>query len=130
MKAHVLTAAVLAVLASQAGWAASEGGDTWSETQPVQQSAYAALPSALAVVSADPDLAFEGSEGGDTWSSLQALGEATDQVPEQGSTATSMQYAGLPGGSEGGDTWSRFTPALEGAPTGSTGLAAATAPGQ
>ena len=71
MKMHVLTAAVLAALASQAVLAASEGGDTWSAVEPVQQPTYSVLkPSAPA-----PDAAFGGSEGGDTWSSLQALRE-------------------------------------------------------
>jgi hypothetical protein len=127
MKMHVLTAAVVAVLASQAGWAASEGGDTWSEVQPVQQSAYSVLQSTPAVVSADPGLqaAFEGSEGGDTWSSVQALRDAGDQDTLQASRGN-MDYAGLPGGSEGGDTCSSVAPALESAPTSATGLAAAT----
>lgn len=132
MKMHVLTAAVVAALASQAGWAASEGGDTWSELQPTQQSAYSAMQSTSAVVAADPgpQAAFEGSEGGDTWSSVQALRDAGDQVTQQASRGTSMDYAGLPGGSEGGDTWSSVAPALESGPTSSTGLAAVKAPEQ
>jgi len=114
MKVHVLTVAVLAALASRAVLAASEGGDTWSAVQAVQQSTYSALQSAPRVDSAAPalDSAFEGSEGGDTWSSLQALRETSVQQANmqdrRGRTDTS--YAGLPGGSEGGDTWSRFVP--------------------
>jgi hypothetical protein len=37
MKMHVLTATVLAALASQAVLAASEGGDTWSRFVPPPQ---------------------------------------------------------------------------------------------
>jgi hypothetical protein len=68
MKMNVLTAAVLAALASGSVLAASEGGDTWSTVQPVQQSTYSALSTASRL-----DVAFQGSEGGDTWSSVQAL---------------------------------------------------------
>ena len=67
MKMHVLTAAVLVALASQAVLAASEGGDTWSAVEPVQQPTYSVLkPPAPA-----PDAAFGGSEGGDTWSRFE-----------------------------------------------------------
>ncbi len=70
MKMHVLTAAVLAALASRAVLAASEGCDTWSAVEPVQQSTYLMLQSASGVDSPEPalDAAFEGSEGGDTCS--------------------------------------------------------------
>jgi hypothetical protein len=70
MKMHVLTATVLAALASRAVLAASEGGDTWSAVEPVQQPTYSVMQSAPRVDPAAlvPDAAFEGSEGGDTWS--------------------------------------------------------------
>ena len=68
MKMNVLTAAVLATLASGSVLAASESGDTWSTVQPVQQSTYSPLPSASRL-----EVALQGSEGGDTWSSVQAL---------------------------------------------------------
>jgi hypothetical protein len=129
MKVHVLTAAVLAMLASRAVLAASEGGDTWSALEPVQQSTHSAVQSAPRVDSPEPalDSAFEGSEGGDTWSSLQAQRETTVQQASiqdrHGRTETS--YAGLPGGSEGGDTWSRFMPQFQSQPMGSPGLASA-----
>ena len=75
MKMHVVTAAVLVALASQAVLAASEGGDTWSDVERVQQSADSTFKSVSGVDSPDPakGAAFEGSEGGDTWSSVEAL---------------------------------------------------------
>jgi hypothetical protein len=127
MKMHILTAAVLAALASQAVLAASEGRDTWSAVEPVQQSTYSVVQSAPSVDSSQPalDAAFEGSEGGNTWSSLQALRETTVQQAsiEHGPDRTDTRYAGPVGGSEGGDTWSRFEPQLQGQPMGSAGLA-------
>jgi hypothetical protein len=129
MKVHVLTAAVLAALASRAVLAASEGGDTWSALEPIQQSTYSVLQSAPRVESPEPalDAAFEGSEGGDTWSSLQALRETTVQQASiqdhRGQADT--EYAGPVGGSEGGDTWSSLVPQLQGQPMGSSGLASA-----
>ncbi len=127
MKMHVLTAAVLAALASRAVLAASEGGDTWSAVEPVQQPTYSVMQSAPGVDPAAlvPDAAFEGSEGGDTWSSLQALREtAAQQASVQHRPGrTDTRYAGLLGGSEGGDTWSHFVPQPQGQPMGSAGLA-------
>jgi hypothetical protein len=129
MKMHVLTAAVLAALASRAVLAASEGGDTWSAVEPVQQSTYSVLQSVPRVDSPAPalDAAFEGSEGGDTWSSLDAVRETTVQQAsiQDHPGPTDTKYAGLIGGSEGGDTWSRFVPQLQSQPIGSAGLASA-----
>jgi hypothetical protein len=129
MKMHVLTAAVLAALASRAVLAASEGGDTWSAVEPLQQSTYSMLQSASGVDSPKPalDAAFEGSEGGDTWSSVQALSETPVEQASSHDRAgrTNSEYAGEVGGSEGGDTWSRFVPQLQGQPMGSAGLASA-----
>ena len=130
MKMRVLTAAVLAALASRAALAASEGGDTWSEIQPIQESTYSVLqtpslvdPTALAL-----DPAFEGSEGGDTWSSVQALRDTSGQQVAQDRLGRSKtEYASLPGGSEGGDTWSRFVPQFENRPLDSAGLASGAA---
>lgn len=68
MKLKVLTAAVLATLASGSVLAASEGSDIWSTVQPVQQSTYSGPPSAPR-----PDVAFQGSEGSGTLSSVDAL---------------------------------------------------------
>ena len=127
MKMNVLTVAIMTALASRAVLAASEGGDTWSAVEPVQQSSYSTLQSASGVDSPQPaaDAAFEGSEGGDTWSSLQALSQTpVDQASSHDRAGrTSSDYAGEVGGSEGGDTWSRFVPQLQGQPTGSAGLA-------
>jgi hypothetical protein len=129
MKMHVLTATVLAALASRAVLAASEGGDTWSAVEPVQQPTYSVMQSAPRVDPAAlvPDAAFEGSEGGDTWSSVQALSETPVEQASSHDHAdrTSLQYGGELGGSEGGDTWSRFEPQLQGQPMGSAGLASA-----
>src|SRR5207302_9728468 len=121
MKMHILTVAVMAALASRAVLAASEGGDTWSAVEPVQQAANSVLQPAAAA----PDAAFEGSEGGDTWSSLQALRETTAQQAsiQDRPGRTDARYAGQVGGSEGGDTWSRFEPQLQGLPIGAAGLA-------
>jgi hypothetical protein len=100
MKMNVLTVAVLAALTSGSVLAASEGGDTWSKVQPVQQSTYSALPSASRL-----DVAFQGSEGGDTWSSVQALPRSfapggSRAVSGTGSTDLwSNDFRGLVGGS-------------------------------
>jgi hypothetical protein len=126
MKMRVLVVAIVAALGARVALAASEGGDTWSEVQPVQRSTQSVLQSAPHVASSEPQLgtAFEGSEGGDTWSSVQALRETSDQqVAEDRRARTDTDYAGLPGGSEGGDTWSRFVPQEEGRPTGAAGFA-------
>ena len=70
MKMRVLAVAVVAALGAHVALAASEGGDTWSEVQPVQGAAQSVLLSAPQVASSESQLgsAFEGSEGGDTWS--------------------------------------------------------------
>jgi hypothetical protein len=126
MKMQVLTAAVLAALASRAVLAASEGGDTWSEIQSAQRSTYSVVQSTSPVDSAVAplDAAFKGSEGGDTWSAVQAQGETDgQQVAKDLPGRHNTDYAGVPGGSEGGDTWSRFVPQFQSQPVGSTGLA-------
>ncbi len=73
MKMHLVLAAFAAVC-SHAAFAASEGDDTGSEVQSLQQST---CPIAQSAPRVDPapalDAAFERSEGGDTWSSVQAL---------------------------------------------------------
>ena len=132
MKVHVFTATVLAAFASQVVMAASEGGDTWSEIQPAQRSAYSLLQSVQCTDPVDLDLesTSAGSEGGDTWSSVQALQDTNEQAARVASRETSTEYAGSPGGSEGGDTWSRFAQAPEGEPMSSTGLVAVTPTGQ
>jgi hypothetical protein len=126
MKIQVLTAAVLAALASPVVFAASEGGDTWSEIQSAQQSTYTVVQSTSPVdPAATPlDAAFKGSEGGDTWSAVQALAETDgQQVAKDLPGRHNSGYAGVSGGSEGGDTWSRFVPQFQSQPVGSTGLA-------
>ena len=78
MKTHVLATAVLAALAWRAAVAASEGGDTWSAVERVQQSAYSVLQPAQQVEPATAmNASRDCSEGGDTWSNLQALHETT-----------------------------------------------------
>jgi hypothetical protein len=126
MKMRVLTVAVVAALGAQVALAASEGGDTWSEIQPLQRSSHSVLQSASHVASAEPlgPTAFAGSEGGDTWSSVQALREAPAlQVAQDPAAAPEAGYASLRGGSEGGDTWSRFVPQEAGGPTETASLA-------
>src|SRR5690348_1953616 len=90
MKMHVLTATVLAALASQAVLAASEGGDTWSSLQAqgettVQQASIQNRPGRT-----DSEYAGEtdGSEGGDTWSRFVP--------PPQGQPTGSARLASAP----------------------------------
>lgn len=130
MKMHVLTAAVLATLASSAVLAASEGGDTWSAVQAGRPSTYSVLRSTPRPWAEDS--AWVGSEGGDTWSSLQPRRETTGQDGPiaQRPARTDAGYAGVVGGSEGGDTWSRFMPQQQGQPTGSAGMASARSGGR
>ena len=126
MKIHVLTAAVIATLASGAALAASEGGDTWSEVQAVQQPTYSVLRSAphAAPQQSALDAAFKCSEGGDTWSSLQAVLETRGlQAIQDHPDGGDARYIGLPGGSEGGDTWSRFVLQFQSQAKGSRDLA-------
>jgi hypothetical protein len=126
MKMHVLTVAVLTALASRVALAASEGGDTWSAVEAVQESTSTAQL-AQRVGPAQPDDAFKGSEGGDTWSSLQAARETGVQQAriEQRPDRTGAQYARQDRGSEGGDTWSRFVPQVQTETMGSDNLASA-----
>jgi hypothetical protein len=79
MKMHLVLAA-LAAVCSQTSFAASEGGDTWSEQQP-QPVAGLTQPFAAATTefSTSPQgLSASASEGGDTWSELrlQATGRS------------------------------------------------------
>jgi hypothetical protein len=124
MKTHVLAAAVLAALVSRVAVAASEGGDTWSAVEPVQQSAYPSLQAAtLEEPAAALDSVWSGSEGGDTWSRFVApratiARQATEEdVADRGDATVAY-------GSEGGDTWSRFLPQSEGRPMRTARLAA------
>jgi hypothetical protein len=81
MKMHVLTAAVLAALASGTALAASEGGDTWSELRSsglvtsAQSSVVANAASGSVQPSTQPSVSDAStqaaSEGGDTWSAVQ-----------------------------------------------------------
>ena len=126
MKTHVLATAVLAALAWRAAVAASEGGDTWSAVERVQQSAYSVLQPAQQVEPATAmNASRDCSEGGDTWSNLQALHETTfGQAGTQDRTGpTEAMVAGPDGGSEGGDTWSRFLPQPEGRSTNTAEMA-------
>jgi hypothetical protein len=76
MKMHVLTAAVLTVLASQAGWAASEGGDTWSSVQALRDAGDQDTQQASSGTSMEYAGLPGGSEGGDTWSSVAPVLES------------------------------------------------------
>ena len=73
MKMHLVVAAALAALSSHAAFAASEGGDTWSELQPVAGSTLS-LTTTTAPSFSSPQRAFPiaASEGGDTWSALES----------------------------------------------------------
>ena len=125
MKIYVVTAAVLAALASRAVLAASEGGDTWSAVQPAPDSAYSVAPSASHT---DPmvsglDPALEGSEGGDTWSSVEAVrGTGDEAIGQGGSGQSNTEYARTPSASEGGDTWSSIEAEVQSHPISLTRL--------
>ncbi len=113
MKTHVLAVSVLAALASRVAVAASEGGDTWSATEPVQRSAYSALQTTPRVEPAAAlDGTWSGSEGGNTWSRFHAPRETTVRQASVQDVADRTD-ATVAGGSEGGDTWSRFLPQSE-----------------
>jgi hypothetical protein len=77
MKMHLALAVALAALGSHAAFAASEGGDTWSELQPqtfVRSIQPLALPAPARVGNLQRVYLYGapgGSEGGDTWSELQ-----------------------------------------------------------
>ncbi len=119
MKMHLVLAAFAAVC-SHAAFAASEGGDTGSEVQSLQQSTYPIAQSAPRVDPAPAlDAPFEGSEGGDTWSSVQAL-PSGEQVAQGRPGRPTTEYTRLAGGSEGGDTWSRLVPQFYGTPATAT----------
>lgn len=124
MKTHVLAAAVVATLASGVTMAASEGADTWSAVQPVQESTYSALqPATVSEPVEALDATWSGSEGGDTWSRFSASG-ATTVRQASGRDVADQADATVTGGSEGGDTWSRFAPATEVRPTTTASLVA------
>ena len=76
MKTHLVMAAAFAALCSHAAFAASEGGDTWSELQP---QSVARSTGSLAIATSAPMTSPQGfpvpaSEGGDTWSELHPQG--------------------------------------------------------
>jgi hypothetical protein len=122
MKTHVLAAAVVAALASGVATAASEGADTWSAVQPVQESTYSGLqPAIVSEPAAALDGTWNGSEGGDTWSRFSASGEPTVRQASGGGVIDQAD-ATVSSGSEGGDTWSRFAPQTDVRPTTTASL--------
>ena len=125
MKMHLVMTAAFAGLCSHAAFAASEGGDTWSQLQP--QAYTRSIQSPMAVTGASSSSQERGfpmaaSEGGDTWSALRAQDHA---APTQSAlVATSASSSSLKRGfamaaSEGGDTWSELQPRLYGEATAS-----------
>jgi hypothetical protein len=94
MKMHLVLAA-LAAVCSQASFAASEGGDTWSEQQP-QPVAGLAQPftTATTVFSTSPQgLSTPASEGADTWSELRS--QSTGRSPQLPVVATIAPLSSL-----------------------------------
>jgi hypothetical protein len=89
MKMHLVLAAFAAVC-SHAAFAASEGGDTWSEMQP-QPVARSTRPFTITdtPLSTSPQgFPVPASEGGDTWSVVQSLANArSTQSPVVATTA-------------------------------------------
>jgi hypothetical protein len=122
MKMHLVMTTALAALCSQAAFAASEGGDTWSALQPQADTRSMQSPLPLVATSVSPGSLQRGfpmaaSEGGDTWSALQARDNAG--LAQSAMVATSASSSGSQRGfpvaaSEGGDTWSELQPRLSG----------------
>ena len=77
MKMNLVLTAALAAVTSHAAFAASEGGDTWSELQPqpyVRSSRPPGVPAPAPASNVQRDYLYDAaarSEGGDTWSELQ-----------------------------------------------------------
>ena len=86
MKMHVPVAAVLIALASRAAWGESEGGDTGSSVQAVQQAPDTVVqPSAHSDSTAPAkDRSLYAPDGFDTWSDVQALRRMTVPQPDTG----------------------------------------------
>jgi hypothetical protein len=96
MKMHLVLAA-LAAVCSQASFAASEGGDTWSEQQP-QPVAGLTQPFATATTefSTSPQgLSASASEGADTWSELEVRAKATGRSTQLPVVATIAPLSSL-----------------------------------
>jgi hypothetical protein len=112
MKMHLVMAAAFAALCSNAAFAASEGGDTWSQLQP-QSVARSTRSLAIATPASSPSpqgSSIPASEGGDTWSALQpqyAAGSTRPPAIASSAPMTSPQGFPVPA-SEGGDTWSEL----------------------
>ena len=116
MKMHLVMTVTFAGLCSHAAFAASEGGDTWSNLQP--QATTQSIQSPVMATSAASSKLQGGSpiaasEGGDTWSAVQAQADAASSQSLR--VATGASSGSLPRGfamaaSEGGDTWSELQP--------------------
>jgi hypothetical protein len=94
MKMHLVLAAFAAVC-SHAAFAASEGGDTWSEMQP-QPVARSTRPFTIATtpLSTSPQgFPVPASEGGDTWSEIQS--QATARSTRSPVVATTAPLSSL-----------------------------------
>jgi hypothetical protein len=120
MKIQLVMAATFAALCSHAAFAASEGGDTWSELQ--GQAFGRSIQSPVVATSASSSNQQRGfpmaaSESGDTWSELQSQVHArsTQSALAATSASSSSLQRGVPmAASEGGDTWSEVQPRLYG----------------
>jgi hypothetical protein len=111
MKMHLVMAAAFAGLCSHAAFAASEGGDSWSE---LQTHAYTrSIQSPVAATSASTTNVQRGfpmaaSEGGDTWSAVPKAQRSAHSVLRDTPRPWAEDSAWV--GSEGGDTWSEMQP--------------------
>jgi hypothetical protein len=113
MKMHLAMTVAFAGLCSHAAFAASEGGDTWSQLQP--QAYTSSIQSPAVATSAYSNklpggFAIAANEGGDTWSALQTRADtASTQLARTATSASGgLQHRLLMSGSEGGDTWSEL----------------------
>jgi photosystem II stability/assembly factor-like uncharacterized protein len=115
MKMHLVMAAAFAGLCSHAAFAASEGGDTWSQLQP--QADTRSIQSPVAATSASTTNVQRGfpmaaSEGGDTWSAVPKAQRSAHSALRDTPRPWAEDSAWV--GSEGGDTWSELQPRANG----------------
>jgi hypothetical protein len=76
MKMRLVMAAAFAGLCSHAAFAASEGGDTWSEMQPQPRSTQPSTIATTAFSTSPQGFPVPASEGGDTWSEMRSQANA------------------------------------------------------
>ena len=104
MKMHLVMAAAFAGLCSHAAFAASEGGDTWSQLQPQASIQSPVAATSGSTTNVQRGLPMAASEGGDTWSAVPQAQRSAHSVLRDTPRPWAEDSAWV--GSEGGDTWS------------------------